>query len=85
MSHSNNSNNPAMSYIDTSFIFFFFLLSIEMVKGKGKSARQTRNVLLRMSSDKLLGPLNALKEWKVQRKRIKVSVCVCVQTKETES
>lgn len=44
-----------------------------MVKGKGKNARQTRNLLLKMSSDKLMGPSNALKEWKVQRKRVKVS------------
>lgn len=46
-----------------------------MVKGKGKNARQTRNLLLKMSSDKLDGPLNILKDWKVHRKRVKVRKC----------
>lgn len=49
-----------------------YVFPLEMVKGKGKSARQTRNLLLKMSSDQLDGPLNVLKEWKVQRKRVKV-------------
>lgn len=55
------------------FFFSFFHFSIaEMVKGKGKRARQTRNLLLKMNSDNLMGPSNALKEWKIQQKRIKV-------------
>lgn len=44
-----------------------------MVKGRGKSARQTRNLLLIMNSDKLIGPLSVLKEWKDQQKRVKVT------------
>lgn len=44
-----------------------------MVKGRGKNARQTRNLLLKMSSDNLIGPLGVLKEWRVQEKRIKVA------------
>lgn len=57
------------------FLFVFFIVSFgntEMVKGRGKSARQTRNLLLRMASDKLEGPLCSLKAWKDQRKRVKV-------------
>lgn len=50
----------------------FFLLNSEMVKGRGKNARQTRNLLLKMASDKLEGPISILKEWKDQRKRVKV-------------
>lgn len=55
-----------------SCIILMFLSIAEMVKGRGKNARQTRNLLLKMSSDKLIGPLNVLKEWKIQQKRIKV-------------
>lgn len=42
-----------------------------MVKGKGKKARLTRNLLLKMNEG-FDGPLNALHQWKVQRKRVKV-------------
>lgn len=54
-------------------IFLFHFPFAEMVKGRGKSARQTRNLLLKMSSDKLIGPLSVLKEWKDQQKRVKVT------------
>lgn len=42
-----------------------------MVKGKGKKSRLTRNLLLKMNEG-FDGPLNALHQWKVQRKRVKV-------------
>lgn len=58
--------------IELLLFTFVVCFPLEMVKGKGKSARQTRNLLLKMSSDQLDGPLNVLKEWKVQRKRVKV-------------
>ncbi|XP_031640081.1 U7 snRNA-associated Sm-like protein LSm11 [Contarinia nasturtii] len=48
-----------------------FLPHQEMVKGRGKSVRYTRNLLLKMSED-TTGPTNMLKQWKDQRKRIKI-------------
>lgn len=45
-----------------------------MVKGKGKRARQTRNLLLRMSGDKHEGPSLMLKQWKDKKQRVKVKI-----------
>ncbi|XP_055314888.1 U7 snRNA-associated Sm-like protein LSm11 [Sitodiplosis mosellana] len=48
-----------------------FLPHQEMVKGRGKSARHTRNLLTKMSGD-CDGPTNMLKQWKEQQKRVKI-------------
>lgn len=43
-----------------------------MVKGKGKRARQTRNLLSKMTGDNYDGPSIMLKKWKDQKQRVKV-------------
>lgn len=49
-----------------------FLPHQQMIKGPGRKARYTRNVLTRMS-DNINGPTNMLKQWKDHHKRVKVS------------
>lgn len=50
-----------------------------MVKGPGKRARLRRNLLLKMSDERLDGPTLALRQWKDQKQRVKVRI-VCNDT-----
>lgn len=49
-----------------------------MVKGTGKKARHTRNLLSKMN-DGFDGPLNAVNQWKLQRKRVKVKAKCAIE------